>query len=81
MVQKTGIKVRSGLSISVLNMTGTTDTGNRLIMTAEGMSTPGVLLKNIMIVIRRPTEPKDTLLSTVKHITDRFTNTIITAIR
>ena len=46
-------------------MTGATDTGNRLTIVADGMSTHGVITKNIMIVIRRPTEPKDTLLSTI----------------
>ena len=34
-----------------------------------------------MIVIWRLTEPKDTLLRTVTNITDRFINTIITAIK
>jgi hypothetical protein len=79
--QKTGIINRSGTSISALNMTGATDTGNRLAIAVDGMSTPGVITKNIMIVIRRPTEPKDTLLSTVKNIIDRFVNTIITALK
>jgi hypothetical protein len=81
MAQKTGIINRSGTSISALNMTGVTDTRNRLIVAAGGMSTPGVIIKNIMIIIRQPTEPKDTFFSTVKNITDRFVNTIVTAIR
>ena len=69
------------MGISALNMTEATDTGNRLIITAEGMSAPGVITKNIMIVIRRPTEPKDTRLSTFKIITDRSMDSIITAMR
>ena len=81
MAQKTGIINRSGTSISALNMTGATNAGNRLTTAADGMSTPGVITKNIMIVIRRPTEPKDTLLSTIKNITDRFITTIVTAIK
>jgi hypothetical protein len=81
MAEKTGIKNRSGMSISAPNMTEATDTGNRLITAAGGINTPGVITKNIMIVIWRPTEPKDTLLSTVKNITDRSINTILTAIR
>jgi len=81
MAEKSGIINRSGTSISALNLTGATDTINRLIIAPEGMSTPGVITKNSMIVIRRPTEPKDTLLSTVKNITDRCINTIVAAIK
>ena len=81
MAEKTGIKNRSGMTISALNMTGTTDTGNRLTTATGGINTPGVITKNIMIVIWRPTEPKDTLLSTAKNITDHFINAIITATR
>jgi hypothetical protein len=81
MAQKTGIINRSGTSISALNMTRVTDTRNPLTMAAGGMSTPGVITKNIMIVIRQATEPKDALFSTAKNITDRFVNTIVTAIR
>ncbi len=81
MAEEAGIINRSGISISALNMTGATDTGNRLMITAEAMSTPGVITKNIMLVIWRPTTPKDTLLSTVKNFTDRSKNTIITAIK
>jgi hypothetical protein len=80
MAEKTGIIIRLETSISALNMTGATDTRNRLTLAAGGMSTPGVITKNIMIVIWRLTEPKDTLLRTVTNITDRFINTIITAI-
>jgi hypothetical protein len=68
------------MSISALNMTGATDTGNRLTTATGGINTPGVITKNIMIVIRRPTEPKDTLFSTVKNIIDRSVNPIITAL-
>ena len=87
MAEKTGIINRSGTSISALNLTGATDTINRLVIAPEGMRTPGVITKNSMIVIRRPTEPKDTLLSAVTNITDRFIITgiaditIITAIK
>ena len=81
MAQKIGIINRSGTSISALNMTGVTDIMNRLTIAAGGMSTPGVITKNIMIVIWRLTEPKDTLLSTVKNITVRFITTIVTAIK
>jgi hypothetical protein len=81
MAAKTGIKNRPGMSISALNMIGATDTGNRLTTATGGINTPCVITKNIMIVIRRPTEPKDTPLSTVKNITDRSINTIHTAIR
>ena len=81
MAQKIGIINRSGTSISALNMTGVTDIRNRLTIAAGGMSTPGVITKNIMIVIWRLTEPKDTLLSTVKNITVRFITTIVTAIK
>jgi hypothetical protein len=70
----------TGISISALNMTGATDTGNRLTITAEAMSTHGINTKTILFVIRRPTEPKDMLLSTVANITDRFMNTIISAL-
>jgi hypothetical protein len=81
MAEKTGIINRSGMSISALNMTGATDTGNRLATATGGINTPSVITKNIMVVIRRPTEPKDTLLSTVKDITDRSMDSIITAVR
>ena len=81
MSEKTGIKNRPGMSISALNMTGVTDIRNRLTIAAGGISTPGVITKNIMIVIWRLTEPKDTLLSTVKNITVRFITTIVTAIK
>jgi hypothetical protein len=81
MAAKTGIKNRPGMSNSALNMTGATDTGNRLATATGGINTPCVITKNIMIVIRRPTEPKDTPLGTVKNITDRSINTIHTAIR
>jgi len=80
MAQKIGIINRSGTSISALNITGATDTRDGLTMVADGMSPPGVITKNIMIVIGRPTEPKDTLLSIVTNITDRFINTGITGI-
>jgi hypothetical protein len=81
MAEKTGIKNRSGISISALNNTGATDIANRLTITADGISTPDIISKNIMIIIWRPIEPKDTLLSTIKNITDRSINSIITAIR
>ena len=81
MSEKTGIKNRPGMSISALNMTGATDTGNRLTTATGGINSPGVITKNIMIVIWRSTEPKDTLLSTVKNIIDRFVNPIITALK
>jgi hypothetical protein len=81
MAQKTGIINRSGISKSALNMTGVTDTRKRLTIAAGGMSTPGVNTKNNMIVIRRPTEPKYTLFSTAKNITDRFRTTIVTALK
>jgi hypothetical protein len=81
MAEKTGIIIRSGISISALNMTGAPDTRNRLATTAGGMRTTGVITKNIMIVIWRLIEPEDTLLSTVTNIKDRFINTIITAMK
>ena len=81
MAQKIGIIKRFGINISALNMTGTTDAGYRLIIAADGMSTPGVITKSIMIVIRRPTDPKDTLFSTIKNITDRFITMIVTVIK
>jgi hypothetical protein len=80
MAEKTGIKNMSGISISALNMTGAPDTGYRLTTSADGLSTPDVITQNITIVIGRPTEPKDTSLNTVKNITDRSINTILTAI-
>jgi hypothetical protein len=79
--QETGTINRTEISTSALNLTRATDIGNRLTIAAEAMSTHGVITKNIMLVIRRPTEPKDTPLSTIADITDRFTNTILTAVR
>jgi len=81
MAEKTGIINRSGTSISALNITGATETWIGLTIAADRMSTPGVITKNIMIVIGRSTEQNDTLLSTVKNITDRFIDKIVTAIR
>jgi len=81
MAKKAGTINRSEISISALNLTGATDIGNRLTITADAMSTPGGITKNIMFIIPWPTEPKDTPLSTIADITDRFTNTILTAVR
>ena len=81
MAKKTGTINRTEISTSALNMTRATDIGNRLTIAAEAMSTPGVNTKNIMFVIRRPTEPKYTLFSTAKNITDRFRTTIVTALK
>ena len=65
MAEITGIIKRSIKNISALNITETTETMEGLIMVADGMTTPGVITKIIMIVIGRLTEPKDTLLNTI----------------
>ena len=81
MAEKSGILNRSGTSISALNIPGATETRMDLTIAADRMRTPGVITKNIMIVIGRSTEQNDTPLSTVINITDRFIGKIITAIR
>jgi hypothetical protein len=81
MAEKAGIINRSGTSISALNIPGATETRIGLTITADRISTPGVITKNIMIVIGRSTEQNDTFLGTGINITDRFIDKIITAIR
>jgi hypothetical protein len=80
MAEITGIIKRSIKNISAPGITGATDTMDGLTMVADGMSPPGVITKNILIVIGLRTEPKDTLLSIVTNITDRFINTGIAGI-
>ena len=78
MAEKTGIKKRSIKNISAPVNTGATDTVDGLTMVADGMSHPGIITEKILIVIGRRTEPKDTLLSIITNITDRFINSGIT---
>jgi hypothetical protein len=80
MAEITGIIKRSIKSISVPDNTGATDTMDGLTMVVDGMSPAGIITKNILIVIGRLTEPKDTLLSIVTNITDRFISTGMTII-
>jgi hypothetical protein len=84
MAEITGIIKKSIKNISAPGITGAVDTMDGLTMVADGMSSPDVIIKNVFIVIGRLTEPKDTLLSIVTNITDRFIGidtTIITVIK
>ena len=78
MAETTGIIKSSITNISAPGITGAMDTIDGFIMVADGMSPPDVITKNILIVIGRLTEPKDTLLSIITNITNRLINSGIT---
>ena len=80
MAEITGIIKRLIKNISAPGNKEATDTMDGLTMVADGMGPRDTTTKNTMIVIGRPIKPKDTLLSIIINITDRFISSGITVI-